>query len=148
MRICRATKLLSAAIGLIFIWSISACSSSSKGLTALDFAACDLHWSETMKALILSPRATYSESAPEPTEVESARFFDGLSLLSQKLRKEADFVADSELKIRLQAFSLAVDLMSLDLQVNIRSRGTLGISEFNSAYEALTQYCESQGWEN
>lgn len=148
MGVNRQARIQSIAFGILLIWSISSCSSLNKGLTELDFAACDSHWNETMSALSFTPRATYSESAPEPTVAESMRFFDALTELSQKLRNKADNVKDSELRIRLQAFSLAVDLMSLDYQINIRSRGTQGINEFNATFEAVTQFCESRGWEN
>lgn len=124
---------------------------SEKGSSLIsekDLAACDGAWDSVSTALSSAPRATYSDSAPDPTFDEKMDHFMVLVDTQSKIRSLSMTLDLGELQLALMELDLGIAAMSLDFLDNPRGRGTPGITRFNDAREAVTKLCEKSGWEN
>lgn len=133
--------------------ALTGCGSSisEKGgpsISEKDLAACDGAWDSVSTALSSAPRATYSDSAPDPTFDEKMDYFMVLVDSQSEIRSLSSTLDLSELQLALMELNLGIGAMSLDFLDNPRGRGTPGITRFNDAFEMVIELCEKSGWEN
>ena len=133
--------------------AITGCGSSisEKGGSSIsekDLAACDGAWDSVSTALSSAPRATYSDSAPDPTFDEKMDYFMVLVDTQSEIRSLSSTLDLGELQLTLMELTLGIGAMSLDFLDNPRGRGTPGITRFNDAFEMVIELCEKSGWEN
>lgn len=129
---------------LILSFSLTGCGSS---FSAKDLEACQSAWDSTSNALSSAPRATYSDSAPEPSFDEVMEHFQNLTSSRSNLITSASSVDSSELRLALMNFALGTGAMSIDFLNNPRAKGTSGITQFNDSFKIVLDLCESSGWE-
>lgn len=139
------TKFLNVAVALVSSLILTSCGSS---VSEKDLAACDGSWDSISTALSSAPRATYNDSAPDPTFEEKMDYFMVLVDSQSEIRSLSNTLDLGELQLALMELSLGIGAMSLEFLDNPRGRGTPGITRFNDAFEAVTELCESSGWEN
>jgi hypothetical protein len=128
----------------VTILLLASCGSS---FSEKDLAACETAWDSTSSAIGSAPRATYSESAPYPTEFEISNYFEDLSDLADEIVDLGSNVDSVELGLSLITFGSSIRLMATEFLVNPLSKGTPGISQFNDSFTAVRELCESSGWE-
>jgi hypothetical protein len=139
------TKFFKVAVALCLSLILSSCGSS---ISEKDLAACDGAWDSISTALSSAPRATYSDSAPDPTFEEKMDYFMVLVDSQSEIRSFSNTLDLGELQLALMELSLGIGAMSLEFLDNPRGRGTPGITRFNNAFEAVTELCEKSGWKN
>ena len=139
------TKVFKVAIALVSSLILTSCGSS---VSEKDLAACDGAWDSISTALSSAPRATYSDSAPDPTFEEKMDYFMVLVDTQSEIRSFSNTLDLGELQLALMELSLGIGAMSLEFLDNPRGRGTPGITRFNDAFEAVTELCEKSGWKN
>ena len=138
-------KFLKVAFTIILSVSLTSCGSP---ISEKDLAACDGAWDSVSNALSSAPRATYSDSAPDPTFDEKMDHFMALSTARSELLGFAADVESPELRLALMEFSLGTGEMAIEFLDNPRGRGTPGITKFNRTFKAVTELCEKSGWKN
>ena len=146
-------KFLKVVFAIILLLAFTGCGSSisEKGGSSIsekDLAACDGAWDSVSTALSSAPRATYSDSAPDPTFEEKMDYFMVLVDTQSKITSLSGTLDLNELQLALMELNLGIGAMSLDFLDNPRGRGTPGITRFNDAFEAVTELCKKSGWEN
>ena len=139
------TKFLKGAFTIILSLSLTSCGSP---ISEKDLAACDGAWDSVSTALSSAPRATYSDSAPDPTFDEKMDHFMALSTARTEIFGFAANVESPELRLALMEFSLGIGEMAIEFLDNPRGRGTPGITKFNKTFKAVTELCEKSGWKN
>jgi hypothetical protein len=139
------TKFFKVAVALFLSLTLTSCGSS---ISAKDLAACDGAWDSISTALSSAPRATYSDSAPDPTFDEKMDHFMALSTARTEIFGFAANVESPELRLALMEFSLGIGEMAIEFLDNPRGRGTPGITKFNKTFKAVTELCEKSGWKN
>jgi len=139
------TKFFNGAFTIILSLSLTSCGSP---ISEKDLAACDGAWDSVSTALSSAPRATYSDSAPDPTFEEKMDYFMVLVDSQSEIRSFSNTLDLGELQLALMELSLGIGAMSLEFLDNPRGRGTPGITRFNDAFEAVTELCEKSGWKN
>jgi hypothetical protein len=139
------TKFFKVAVALFLSLTLTSCGSS---ISAKDLAACDGAWDSISTALSSAPRATYSDSAPDPTFDEKMDHFMALSTARTEIFGFAADVESPELRLALMEFSLGIGEMAIEFLDNPRGRGTPGITKFNKTFKAVTELCEKSGWKN
>jgi hypothetical protein len=139
------TKVFKVAIALVSSLILTSCGSS---VSEKDLAACDGAWDSVSNALSSAPRATYSDSAPDPTFEEKMDYFMVLVDTQSEIRSFSNTLDLGELQLALMELNLGIGAMSLEFLDNPRGRGTPGITRFNDAFEAVTELCEKSGWKN
>ena len=137
----KTSRVLAVGVSILLLAS---CGSS---FSEKDLAACDTAWDSTSSAIGSAPRATYSESAPYPTESEISNYFDDLSDLADEIVDLGSNVDSVELGLSLITFGSSIRLMATEFLVNPLSKGTPGITQFNDSFTAVRELCESSGWE-
>jgi hypothetical protein len=131
-------------VSATLLLSITGCGAS---FSEKDLAACQSAWDNTSDALSSAPRATYSDSAPDPTFDEVTRHYEDLLESRSELISLATEVDSSELRSALMDFALGTGATAIDFIKNPRGRGTSGITQFNDTFKAVLDLCESAGWE-
>jgi len=139
------TKFFKVAVALCLLLILTSCGSS---ISEKDLAACDGAWDSISTALSSAPRATYSDSAPDPTFDEKMDHFMALSTARTEIFGFAANVESPELRLALMEFSLGIGEMAIEFLDNPRGRGTPGITKFNKTFKAVTELCEKSGWKN
>ena len=139
------TKVFKVAVALVSSLILTSCGSS---VSEKDLAACDGAWDSISTALSSAPRATYSDSAPDPTFEEKMDYFMVLVDTQSEIRSFSNTLDLGELQLALMELNLGIGAMSLEFLDNPRGRGTPGITRFNDAFEAVTELCEKSGWKN
>ena len=139
------TKVFKVAVALVSSLILTSCGSP---ISEKDLAACDGAWDSVSNALSSAPRATYSDSAPDPTFEEKTDYFMVLVDTQSEIRSFSNTLDLGELQLALMELSLGIGAMSLEFLDNPRGRGTPGITRFNDAFEAVTVLCEKSGWKN
>ena len=139
------TKVFKVAVALVSSLILTSCGSS---VSEKDLAACDGAWDSVSNALSSAPRATYSDSAPDPTFEEKMDYFMVLVDTQSEIRSFSNTLDLGELQLALMELNLGIGAMSLEFLDNPRGRGTPGITRFNDAFEAVTELCEKSGWKN
>jgi|LakMenEpi03Aug12_release.lakeMendotaPanAssembly.Ray.scaffolds.fasta_scaffold1328844_2 hypothetical protein len=139
------TKFFKGAFTIILSLSLASCGSP---ISEKDLAACDGAWDSVSTALSSAPRATYSDSAPDPTFDEKMDHFMALSTARTEIFGSAADVESPELRLALMEFSLGIGEMAIEFLDNPRGRGTPGITKFNKTFKAVTELCEKSGWKN
>ena len=139
------TKVFKVAVALVSSLILTSCGSS---VSEKDLAACDGAWDSVSTALSSAPRATYSDSAPDPTFEEKMDYFMVLVDTQSEIRSFSNTLDLGELQLALMELNLGIGAMSLEFLDNPRGRGTPGITRFNDAFEAVTELCEKSGWKN
>lgn len=139
------TKFFKVAVALFLSLTLTSCGSS---ISAKDLAACDGVWDSISTAISSAPRATYSDSAPDPTFDEKMDHFMALSTARTEIFGFAANVESPELRLALMEFSLGIGEMAIEFLDNPRGRGTPGITKFNKTFKAVTELCEKSGWKN
>ena len=139
------TKFFKVAVALFLSLTLTSCGSS---ISAKDLAACDGAWDSVSTAISSAPRATYSDSAPDPTFEEKMDHFMVLVDSQSEIRSLASTLDLGEFQLALMELSLGIGAMSLDFLDNPRGRGTPGITRFNDAFEVVIELCKKSGWEN
>jgi hypothetical protein len=139
------TKVFKVAVALVSSLILTSCGSP---ISEKDLAACDGAWDSVSNALSSAPRATYSDSAPDPTFEEKMDYFMVLVDTQSEIRSFSNTLDLGELQLALMELSLGIGAMSLEFLDNPRGRGTPGITRFNDAFEAVTELCEKSGWKN
>ena len=139
------TKFFKGAFTIILSLSLASCGSP---ISEKDLAACDGAWDSVSTALSSAPRATYSDSAPDPTFDEKMDHFMALSTARTEIFGFAADVESPELRLALMEFSLGIGEMAIEFLDNPRGRGTPGITKFNKTFKAVTELCEKSGWKN
>jgi hypothetical protein len=139
------TKFFKVAVALCLLLILTSCGSS---ISEKDLAACDGTWDSISTALSSAPRATYSDSAPDPTFDEKMDHFMALSTARTEIFGFAANVESPELRLALMEFSLGTGEMAVEFLDNPRGRGTPGITKFNKTFKAVTELCEKSGWKN
>ena len=139
------TKFLKVAFTIILSVSLTSCGSP---ISEKDLAACDGAWDSVSNALSSAPRATYSDSAPDPTFEEKMDYFMVLVDTQSEIRSFSNTLDLGELQLALMELSLGIGAMSLEFLDNPRGRGTPGITKFNRTFKAVTELCEKSGWKN
>jgi hypothetical protein len=137
----KSSRVLAVGLSILLLAS---CGSS---FSEKDLAACETAWDSTSSAIGSAPRATYSESAPYPTESEISNYFDDLSDLADEIVDLGSNVDSVELGLSLITFGSSIRLMATEFLVNPLSKGTPGITQFNDSFTAVRELCESSGWE-
>ena len=139
------TKVFKVAVALVSSLILTSCGSS---VSEKDLAACDGAWDSISTALSSAPRATYSDSAPDPTFEEKMDYFMVLVDTQSEIRSFSNTLDLGELQLALMELSLGIGAMSLEFLDNPRGRGTPGITKFNRTFKAVTELCEKSGWKN
>jgi hypothetical protein len=139
------TKFFKVAVALCLSLILSSCGSS---ISEKDLAACDGAWDSISTALSSAPRATYSDSAPDPTFDEKIDHFMALSKARSEIIGFAVEAEDPELRLAIMEFASGTAQMAIEFLDNPRGRGTPGITKFNKTFKAVTELCEKSGWKN
>jgi hypothetical protein len=139
------TKFFKVAVALFLTLILTSCGSS---VSAKDIAACDNTWKSISTALSSAPRATYSDSAPDPTFDEKIDHFMALSKARSEIIGFAVEAEDPELRLAIMEFASGTAQMAIEFLDNPRGRGTPGITKFNRTFEVVTGLCEKSGWKN
>jgi hypothetical protein len=139
------TKFFKVAVALCLSLILSSCGSS---ISEKDLAACDGAWDSISTALSSAPRATYSDSAPDPTFDEKIDHFMALSKARSEIIGFAVEAEDPELRLAIMEFASGTAQMAIEFLDNPRGRGTPGITKFNKTFKAVTEFCEKSGWKN
>jgi hypothetical protein len=137
----KTSRVLAVGVSILLLAS---CGSS---FSEKDLAACETAWDSTSSTIGSAPRATYSESAPYPTEFEISNYFGDLSDLADEIVDLGSNVDSVELGLGLITFGSSIRLMATEFLVNPLSKGTIGITQFNNSFTAVRELCESSGWE-
>lgn len=132
-------------VGSTFLLILTGCGSS---FSEKDLAACQSAWDNTTNALSSAPRATYSDSAPDPTFDEVTTHYQNLLDSRKELIALSSSAENSSLKLALMDFALGTGAMAIDFLNNPRGKGTSGITEFNDSFKVVLDLCESSGWES
>jgi len=133
---------------LLIVTLLLALSGCGSSISEKDLAACDGAWDSVSTALSSAPRATYSDSAPDPTFDEKMDYFMVLVDSQSEIRSLSSTLDLSELQLALMDLTLGIGAMSLNFLDNPRGRGTPGITKFNDTFEVVIELCEKSGWEN
>jgi hypothetical protein len=139
------TKFFKVAVALCLSLILTSCGSS---ISEKDLAACDGAWDSISTALSSAPRATYSDSAPDPTFDEKIDHFMALSKARSEIIGFAVEAEDPELRLAIMEFASGTAQMAIEFLDNPRGRGTPGITKFNKTFKAVTELCEKSGWKN
>jgi hypothetical protein len=139
------TKFFKGAFTIILSVSLTSCGSP---ISAKDLAACDNTWKSISTALSSAPRATYSDSAPDPTFDEKIDHFMALSKARSEIIGFAVEAEDPELRLAIMEFASGTAQMAIEFLDNPRGRGTPGITKFNRTFEVVTELCKKSGWKN
>ncbi len=139
------TKFFKVAVALCLSLILTSCGSS---ISEKDLAACDGAWDSISTALSSAPRATYSDSAPDPTFDEKIDHFMALSKARSEIIGFAVEAEDPELRLAIMEFASGTAQMAIEFLDNPRGRGTPGIKKFNKTFKAVTEFCEKSGWKN
>ena len=139
------TKFFKVAVALFLSLILTSCGSS---ISEKDLAACDGAWDSISNALSSAPRATYSDSAPDPTFDEKIDHFMALSKARSEIIGFAAEAEDPELRLAIMEFASGTAQMAIEFLDNPRGRGTPGITKFNKTFKAVTELCEKSGWKN
>jgi hypothetical protein len=139
------TKFFKVAVALFLSLILTSCGSS---ISEKDLAACDGAWDSISTALSSAPRATYSDSAPDPTFDEKIDHFMALSKARSEIIGFAAEAEDPELRLAIMEFASGTAQMAIEFLDNPRGRGTPGITKFNKTFKAVTELCEKSGWKN
>jgi hypothetical protein len=139
------TKFFKVAVALCLSLILTSCGSS---ISAKDIEACDGAWDSISTALSSAPRATYSDSAPDPTFDEKIDHFMALSKARSEIIGFAAEAEDPELRLAIMEFASGTAQMAIEFLDNPRGRGTPGITKFNKTFKAVTELCEKSGWKN
>jgi hypothetical protein len=139
------TKFFKVAVALCLSLILTSCGSS---ISEKDLAACDGAWDSISTALSSAPRATYSDSAPDPTFDEKIDHFMALSKARSEIIGFAVEAEDPELRLAIMEFASGTAQMAIEFLDNPRGRGTPGITKFNKTFKAVTEFCEKSGWKN
>jgi len=139
------TKFFKVAVALCLSLILTSCGSS---ISEKDLAACDGAWDSISNALSSAPRATYSDSAPDPTFDEKIDHFMALSKARSEIIGFAVEAEDPELRLAIMEFASGTAQMAIEFLDNPRGRGTPGITKFNKTFKAVTELCEKSGWKN
>jgi hypothetical protein len=139
------TKFFKVAVALCLSLILTSCGSS---ISEKDLAACDGAWDSISNALSSAPRATYSDSAPDPTFDEKIDHFMALSKARSEIIGFAAEAEDPELRLAIMEFASGTAQMAIEFLDNPRGRGTPGITKFNKTFKAVTELCEKSGWKN
>lgn len=145
MRHVVKVKYIKSSILILVLFTITGCGSS---FSEKDLAACQSAWENTSDALSSAPRATYSDSAPDPSFAEVTRHYEDLLSSRGELISLASTVDSSNLRAALMDFALGTGQMAIDFLNNPRSRGTSGITKFNDTFKVVLDLCKGSGWEN
>jgi len=143
--ILKPQKQFVCAMTLCLLLATTGCGSS---FSEKDLAACQSAWDSTSDALSSAPRATYSDSAPDPTFEEKMDYFMVLVDAQSKIRSLGPTVDSPKLNLALLSYALGIGAMSLEFLENPRGRGTPGITQFNDTFKVVLDLCESSGWKN
>jgi len=136
-------KFFTLLMSMAILLSVTGCGAS---FSEKDLAACQSAWDNTSDALMSAPRATYSDSAPDPTFAEVTRHYEDLLDSQSELISLASTVENSQLQVALMDFALGTGKSALDFLNNPRGRGTPGITKFNDTFKVVIDLCESAGW--
>ena len=139
------TKFFKVAVALCLSLILTSCGSS---ISEKYLAACDGAWDSISTALSSAPRATYSDSAPDPTFDEKIDHFMALSKARSEIIGFAVEAEDPELRLAIMEFASGTAQMAIEFLDNPRGRGTPGITKFNKTFKAVTELCEKSGWKN
>jgi hypothetical protein len=139
------TKFFKVAVALCLSLILTSCGSS---ISEKDLAACDGAWDSISTALSSAPRATYNDSAPDPTFDEKIDHFMALSKARSEIIGFAAEAEDPELRLAIMEFASGTAQMAIEFLDNPRGRGTPGITKFNKTFKAVTELCEKSGWKN
>jgi hypothetical protein len=139
------TKFFKVAVALCLSLILTSCGSS---ISEKDLAACDGAWDSISTALSSAPRATYNDSAPDPTFDEKIDHFMALSKARSEIIGFAVEAEDPELRLAIMEFASGTAQMAIEFLDNPRGRGTPGITKFNKTFKAVTELCEKSGWKN
>ena len=104
------TKFFKVAVALFLSLTLTSCGSS---ISAKDLAACDGAWDSVSTAISSAPRATYSDSAPDPTFEEKMDHFMVLVDSQSEIRSLASTLDLGEFQLALMELSLGIGAMSL-----------------------------------
>jgi len=139
------TKFFKVVVALCLSLILTSCGSP---ISEKDLAACDGAWDSISTALSSAPRATYSDSAPDPTFDEKIDHFMALSKARSEIIGFAVEAEDPELRLAIMEFASGTAQMAIEFLDNPRGRGTPGITKFNKTFKAVTELCEKSGWKN
>lgn len=137
-------RLVAFATAITLLLTLTGCGSS---FSEKDLAACQSAWDNTSDAVSSAPRATYNDSAPDPSFAEITRHYEDLLSSRSELISLAAKVDSSALKVALMDFAIGTGNMALDFLNNPRAKGTSGITEFNDTFKVVIDMCKDAGWE-
>lgn len=132
-------------IAVTLLLALTSCGSK---VSEKDLAACQSAWDVTSRTLSSAPKATYNNSAPDPTFDEKMDHFMALSKARSEIVGFAADVDSAELRLALMEFALGTGEMAIEFLDNPRGRGTPGITKFNDTFKVVTELCKKSGWEN
>jgi hypothetical protein len=141
-------SLVRASTPILAVTLLLALTSCGAKVSEKDLAACQSAWDSISTALSSAPKATYNDSAPDPTFDEKMDYFMVLVDSQSEIRDLSSTLELGELQLALMKLNLGIGAMSLDFLENPRGRGTPGITKFNDAFKAVTELCKKSGWEN
>ena len=132
-------------IAVTLLLALTSCGSKA---SEKDLAACQSAWDVTLRATSSAPKATYNDSAPDPTFDEKMDHFMALSKARSEIVGFAADVDSPELRLALMEFALGTGEMAIEFLDNPRGRGTPGITKFNDTFKVVTELCKKSGWKN
>lgn len=141
-------SLVRASTPILAVTLLLALTSCGAKVSEKDLAACQSAWDSISTALSSAPKATYNDSAPDPTFDEKIDHFMALSKARSEIIGFAADAEDPELRLALMEFASGTVQMAIEFLDNPRGRGTPGITKFNKTFKVVTELCKKSGWEN